>query len=111
MIDLDDDSFFAKLTSVDKPIMVLFTSSFCGPSHSLYPLIDNLVEADDRFEYAEVDVEKCPRMTREYQVKGTPMLVFFKEGKPIGSRAGTMSQDFLDTFITDMIARPVPQDA
>lgn len=104
-ITLTDDDFLAKLTSFDKPILVLFFSTFCGPSNMLYPVLDDLIETDNRFYYTEVDVEQCPRMTREYEVKGTPMLVFFDQGKPLGSRAGTMSEEYLDAFIADMMGR------
>jgi thioredoxin 1 len=106
-IDLNDDNFASVLTSRDKPLLVLFTSSFCGPSHALYPLIDDAIEqeAGRRYDYAEIDVEKCPKMTREYQIKGTPTLMFFDLGVPLASRAGTMSDEYFEQFVTDALGK------
>jgi thioredoxin 1 len=105
-VRINDQSFKDEIAGVEKPLLVLFMSSFCGPSHALFPVLDALYEGhDERFEYGEVDVEKCPVMTRTFEVKGTPTLIAFNKGEPIGSRAGTMSPEFLEKFLTDMLSR------
>ena len=103
---LTDDNFVSVVKGASKPMLVLFMSSFCGPSHALFGTIDeNVLESDERFTYAEVDVEKAPKMTKSLDVKGTPTLIWFHGGQPIGSRAGTMSDAFLNRFITEMLSR------
>lgn len=106
-INLTEDTFRETLAAEPLPVLVLFTGSFCGPSHLIYPMIDALIENSDGTEltYAEVDVEKCPTITREFQVKATPTLIYFDRGVPLGSRVGSMSQEDLNDFLTDMESR------
>jgi thioredoxin-like negative regulator of GroEL len=47
----------------------------------------------------EIDVEKHPSITRHYQVKGTPELIFINDGEPRSSRLGTMSYDQLVEYV------------
>ncbi len=105
-IEITDDTYAAIIASAPEPLLVVFMSSFCGPSHALFPVLDDMMEdSDGSFEYAEVDVEKCPRFTRACEVKGTPSMVWFHNGQPLGSRAGTMSDAYLAAFIKDMLSK------
>jgi thioredoxin 1 len=100
---LDDTNYLAAIEGEPKPLLVCFHSTFCGPSSGLFPVLDFAIENwQGDLEYAEVDVEQCPLMTRNYQVKGTPHLIWFHKGVPLGSRAGTMSPDFLNAFFVEM---------
>ncbi len=106
MIELTDSDYKQVLEDASQPILVLFMGTFCGPSTSMLPIMDDLIEGDDnKFIYAEVDVEKCPKMTQEFQVKGIPSLVYFNNGVPLGSRVGTMTRNQLGEFINDMTTR------
>lgn len=108
-IPLNDETFFGTISNTPGPLLVVFMSTFCGPSHAMFGLLDHLIDTQEvPLEYAEVDVENCPLLTRQYQVKGTPTLVFFRDGVPLGSRIGTMSWDDLVDFIDDMMEREKP---
>ena len=102
MINLTDDTFRQALNSAMKPMLLVFRAGFCGPSAAIDPLLDQL-EADFShcMEIGIIDVEECPRVTREMSVKGTPTLIIFELGKALASRIGTMTYDELADWIED----------
>lgn len=94
VIKLTDDSYSKELAGSKLPVLVVFCASFCGPSEMLKPVIDQIVEDyDGVVVYAEADVENCPKMAREFQVKGTPTCMIMDRGVPLASMIGTMSYD------------------
>jgi len=100
--DLSIERFIADQT---QPIMLVFSASFCGPSAMLEPLLDQLSEDfADRLVVADIDVEKCPNITRQYQIKGTPAMVVLKQGEPVASRMGTSSYEELAAWTAKVIA-------
>lgn len=84
------------------PVLLCFRASFCGPSQMLDPLLDI---AYDTFKgtllVADVDVEECPVMTREFGVRGTPCLLLLSGGKAIATRIGTQSEDQLLAWLEE----------
>lgn len=96
---LNDDNYKKALASANLPTILFFRAGFCGPSAVLNSALDQLYdEYGDRLNIVEVDVEECPKMTREFQVKGTPSLVIIKHGEPLASNIGTMPYADLVTF-------------
>jgi thioredoxin-like negative regulator of GroEL len=100
---LDDTNYLAAIEGEPKPLLGPQKVEWKHTSSGLFPVLDFAIENwQGDLEYAEVDVEQCPLMTRNYQVKGTPHLIWFHKGVPLGSRAGTMSPDFLNAFFVEM---------
>lgn len=91
---ITDDSYKHELLQAPLPVLLVFTASFCGPT-ALFR--DFLGDAKEEFAgqviFAEVDVEDCPRVTHELQIKGTPTIMFVKAGEVIASRVGTSTFD------------------
>lgn len=105
MLELTDDNFEAVIKGASQPLMVLFMSSFCGPSHIMFRLLDDSLDGESRFLYAEVDVEVCPRLTQASKVRGTPTLQFYARGELLGSRVGVMDDAYYNEFVEAMLAK------
>lgn len=94
MLNLTDRNYTVELSKAAVPVLVIFKASFCGPSALLDPWIDQIIEDfDGRVVVAEIDVEECPKMTREMQVKGTPTAIIFNLGVPLASRIGISEKE------------------
>lgn len=102
---ITDDSYKHELLQAPLPVLLVFTATFCGPTALLR---DMLIDAKQEFEgkviFAEVDVEECPRTTRDLQIKGTPTIMYVNQGIVMASRIGTSTYDQLCDWLDACLA-------
>jgi thioredoxin 1 len=104
-ITITDDTFHRHMADSDRPVLLVFKASFCGPSAMIDPFLDQIIEDyGDDIILAEVDVENCPKVTRELQVKGTPSFIVMNLGVPLGSRIGTSTYEELAGWLDKHLA-------
>lgn len=104
--DLNFERFIADQTV---PVMFVFVAGFCGPTAAMEEMIEQVTEDfTGRVVVATIDVEKCPNITRQFAVKGTPSFVVLNMGVPVASRIGTSSIEELTEWVTASICKQPP---
>lgn len=104
-MQFNDLNYQTILKDEPAPVLLIFNASFCGPSAMLSPFLDELSEEFAEVWMVDVDVERCPNMTRNYQVKQTPTLILFKKGEPVGSRMGTSTYPELRDWLSKNLSK------
>ncbi len=82
-------SAFNDIIQSDKPVLVDFYATWCGPCKMMEPILKELsamVGEDARI--IKVDVDKNPAAAAAYNVMGVPTLIIFKNGKTIWRESG-----------------------
>jgi len=101
VVAVNDDNFDSEVLQSDKPVLVDFTASWCGPCRVVSPLVDQLAgEYEDRAKVAKVDVDESPATARKYAIRGVPTLMVFKSGdlvtKLVGAAPKTKIAEMID---------------
>lgn len=91
---------FDEIINGDKPVLVDFWATWCGPCKMLAPTIEQLAEElKDEIVVAKLDVDKAQDIAMKYQVMSIPTLVLFKDGKEakrtVGFKPKAQILDFL----------------
>ena len=91
LTELTDATFQEAISSADKPVLVDFTASWCGPCHAIKPVLEEVAgDHADKLEIVQLDVDANPETTLRYDVMSMPTLILFKDGVPqkklIGAR-------------------------
>jgi len=74
------DKFGAVINS-DKPVLVDFFATWCGPCKMMTPILHDVKAAmGDRVTILKIDVDKNPEVASQFQVQGVPTLIVFKKG-------------------------------
>ncbi len=88
-ITITKNNFMDEVISSDKPVLIDFWASWCGPCKMLSPVLHEIAE-----EYAgsvkvgKVNVDEQPELANQFRVASIPMLVLFKDGKAVHSMVG-----------------------
>jgi len=91
---------FMELINSDKPVLVDFTATWCGPCQMMAPVIKDLAEAvGDKAKIIKVDIDKNPKAAAHYQVRSVPTFILFKNGNILWRQSGAIPKHILQNAI------------
>jgi thioredoxin 1 len=81
----------------DKPLVVDFWASWCGPCRSLNPIITRLAEKyEGKIVVGKCDVEENEMLAMEFGIRNIPTIIFFSKGEMVEKVLGAQSESVLD---------------
>ena len=70
-----------QLLNSDKPVVIDYTATWCGPCRIIAPHIDQLAEEyKDSATVVKIDIDNNKETARKYQIKSIPAVLIFKHG-------------------------------
>ena len=105
---VSDDQFDAEVLQSSEPVLVDFWAEWCGPCKMIAPILDELAETyGGRLKVAKINIDHNQKTPRNYNVRGIPTLMIFKDGKVQATQIGAVSK----TQLAQMIDKAIVADA
>ena len=94
----------SSLKSGDKPVVVDFWASWCGPYRMVSPIISELAEIyEGKVVIGKCDVEESEDLASEYGIRNIPTILFFKGGEVVNKLVGAQSKAKIEEAIQQLL--------
>jgi len=97
-------SSFEAIINNEKPVLVDFYATWCGPCQMLSPILkqvkDNLGE---RITIIKIDVDKNQELASRIQVRGVPTMILYQNGKQLWRQSGVLSKEEILKIVLEKI--------
>ena len=87
------NNFEEEVIKSNKPVLVDFWASWCGPCKMLAPTIAEIAEENDDIKVGKINVDDEPALARKFMIMSIPTLLVFKDGEIVNKGIGLMPKD------------------
>ena len=102
VIDITDDNFETEVLKSDLPVLVDFWAEWCGPCKVLGPIIDKVApEYDGKIKFTKLNIDQNPATAPNYQIRGIPTVLIFKNGELKATSVGVLSKTELNKLLDE----------
>ncbi len=91
---------FREIIQSDKPVLVDFTATWCGPCKMMAPILHEVKSAmGDKITIIKIDVDKNPEVSGQFQVQSVPTLIIFRKGEVKWRQSGVVQAKQLQEIL------------
>ena len=88
VININKNNFQDEVMHSDKPVLLDFWASWCGPCRMVSPIVDEIAAERSDIKVGKINVDEQPELAAQFGVMSIPTLVVIKNGKVVNQAVG-----------------------
>jgi thioredoxin 1 len=93
---ITNKNFQKEVLSSKQPVVVEFSTDWCGTSHIIAPIIKEMaVRFKNDFKFCKIDIDDYEETAKQYGVRHVPTILLFKNGKVVDFVYGAVSREII----------------
>ena len=101
-INLSKENFEEEVLKSEKPVLVDFWATWCGPCKMLAPVIAEIAEEQkDKIKVGKVNIDEQNELAAKYKITSIPTLILFKNGEPVKQEIGFQIKSEVEKMIEE----------
>lgn len=93
VVNVKKSTFESEVLKCEKPVIVDFWASWCGPCRMLSPIVDEVAEETEAIKFCKINVDEEPDLATQFKVMTIPTLIVFKNGQEVKRNVGVISKE------------------
>ena len=98
-ITITKANFEEEVLHSEKPVLVDFWASWCGPCKMLAPVLHEFATEHDELKVGKVNVDEEMDLAMRFGVSSIPTLILFKNGEAVKTSVGFVPKAPLESFV------------
>lgn len=88
---INDTNFEELVLKSEKPVLVDFFATWCGPCRQMLPIVTEISsEMADKLAVYKMDVDEAPNTPDKYEIQNLPTMIIFKNGQVVAKHSGAL---------------------
>ena len=88
VVNINMNNFQEEVLNSEKPVLLDFWASWCGPCRMVGPILDEIAEEREDIKVCKVNIDEQPELAHRYRIMTIPTLMVLKDGNIVEQSVG-----------------------